>query len=615
MLFLKQSTAAQSVLIGPFIDDTDGATPETGLTIANTDIRLSKAGGNLAAKNSGGGTSDEAGWYTITLDATDTNTVGALQVHVKVSGALMVHHEFHVLEENVYDALIGASAGLGTDVAAILLDTAEIGTAGAGLTDITINAASVDLVWDEILTGGTHNIATSAGRRLRGIQEFQGYESGAVWIDTANGTAGTTDYENGTVELPVLTLADALTIASSLNLKNFVATRDSTIAPAADFNDFSIYGTGYTFTLGGHDYAGTHIFHASPVTGTATSSNNTDHFDVLDSIIGDITVDDAHLTRCGLTGTITLSGVGSGTPGELKMINCFSLVAGASTPILDFGTGTENHNVSIANYQNGIEIRNFNVTTTGGTDLFSMSGTGQIVIASSCDGGTINLRGQWKVTDNSGGAVTITQDDVATELSAILVDTGTTLQAELDAIQAAVITNAAGTDIAADIIAVKAETAAILLDTAEIGTAGAGLTDLGGMSTGMKAEVNTEADTALTDYDPPTNTEMEARTLAAASYFDPAADTVATVTSVTNQHTLAEIADGVLDEAMVETTGAPAVTGTFRAALQWMFGLSRNKITQTATTTTLRNDADSADLATSTVSDDSTTYTRGEWSA
>jgi len=35
----------------------------------------------------------------------------------------------------------------------------------------------------------------------------------------------------------------------------------------------------------------------------------------------------------------------------------------------------------------------------------------------------------------------------------------------------------------------------------QIGTAGAGLTDLGGMSTGMKAEVNAEADTAVTDYD------------------------------------------------------------------------------------------------------------------
>ena len=84
-----------------------------------------------------------------------------------------------------------------------------------------------------------------------------------------------------------------------------------------------------------------------------------------------------------------------------------------------------------------------------------------------------------------------------TDVDAILVDTGTTLQAELDAIQAAVITNAAGTDIAADIIAVKAETASILADTDDIGVAGAGLTDLGGMSSGMKDQVNVEAKDVL----------------------------------------------------------------------------------------------------------------------
>jgi hypothetical protein len=57
------------------------------------------------------------------------------------------------------------------------------------------------------------------------------------------------------------------------------------------------------------------------------------------------------------------------------------------------------------------------------------------------------------------------------------------------------------------------------------------------------AEVNAECDTALTDYDGPTNAEMEARTLVAANYFDPVNDTVvnvtltATTTNVTNQVT------------------------------------------------------------------------------
>ena len=67
-------------------------------------------------------------------------------------------------------------------------------------------------------------------------------------------------------------------------------------------------------------------------------------------------------------------------------------------------------------------------------------------------------------------------------------------------------------------------------------------------------------------------------------------------------------------KAMTELSAAPAVTGTVLQALEWIFLLARNKLTQTATTQTLRNDADNANLSTSTVSDDGTTFTRGEWS-
>ncbi len=44
---------------------------------------------------------------------------------------------------------------------------------------------------------------------------------------------------------------------------------------------------------------------------------------------------------------------------------------------------------------------------------------------------------------------------------------------------------------------IASEIASILIDTAEIGVQGAGLLDLGGMSTAMQGEVNTEVDTAL----------------------------------------------------------------------------------------------------------------------
>lgn len=95
-----------------------------------------------------------------------------------------------------------------------------------------------------------------------------------------------------------------------------------------------------------------------------------------------------------------------------------------------------------------------------------------------------------------------------------------------------------------DLDSIKTETAAILVDTAEIGVAGAGLTNInlpdqsmnitgnitgnlsgsvgsvsgnvggnvagsiGSLATQAKADVNAEADTALADYDPPTRTEL-----------------------------------------------------------------------------------------------------------
>jgi hypothetical protein len=116
--FLRQSTASQTRLIGPFVDSTDFATPETGLTIANTDIKLSKNGAAEVNKNAGGGTHISLGRYAVTFDATDSNTVGQLHLAVSVAGALIVWDVFTVLEEVVYDGLYAAgAAGFGGGVA------------------------------------------------------------------------------------------------------------------------------------------------------------------------------------------------------------------------------------------------------------------------------------------------------------------------------------------------------------------------------------------------------------------------------------------------------------------------------------------------------------------
>lgn len=137
---LKVSTASQVVMLGPFLDNVDGVTPETALSIANTDIKVNKHGSaTFASKNSGGGTHVENGFYQATLDGTDTNTVGRLVVSVQKSGAIPVLHEFTVLPADVYDALINDSGvGIRADVQAWLgTAVAAVSVAGVPEVDVT----------------------------------------------------------------------------------------------------------------------------------------------------------------------------------------------------------------------------------------------------------------------------------------------------------------------------------------------------------------------------------------------------------------------------------------------------------------------------------------------
>jgi len=124
-----------------------------------------------------------------------------------------------------------------------------------------------------------------------------GYANGMFWLDTVEGVAGTETYVNGTADNPSDSLADIITMQSSIPLHDLHVSSDSTFAPTGDFNDYNVIGIGYTATLGGHDYAGTHIYHASPLSGIATTAGVSDHFDVLDSIITTVTSDDIHLTN------------------------------------------------------------------------------------------------------------------------------------------------------------------------------------------------------------------------------------------------------------------------------------------------------------------------------
>jgi cytochrome c556 len=116
MFFLKQSTAV-TLMVGPFLDSTDGVTAESALTITQADVRLSKNGAAFAQKTEVTSlTHDENGYYTCLIDATDTGTLGRLVLAVSESGALPVWHEFLVVPANVWDSLVGNTDKLQADI-------------------------------------------------------------------------------------------------------------------------------------------------------------------------------------------------------------------------------------------------------------------------------------------------------------------------------------------------------------------------------------------------------------------------------------------------------------------------------------------------------------------
>lgn len=150
---LRQGTAA-TIKLGPFMNEDDGKTPETGLTISQADVRLSKAGGDFAQKNeSSACTHDELSFYDCDLDATDTDTTGILTVVVLEAGALIVRQEYTVLSASQYDEKYASKNAL----------VIARGTMQSGSTSATAVLAASTSVPDDLPRGSVLAIVAGTG--------------------------------------------------------------------------------------------------------------------------------------------------------------------------------------------------------------------------------------------------------------------------------------------------------------------------------------------------------------------------------------------------------------------------------------------------------------------
>lgn len=142
MSLLKQSTARVRVI--QMIDSTDNVSGKTGLSLT---VTLSKNGAAFGAL--GGSVAEiSSGFYAVSLNTADTNTLGDLQILATGTGAYM-----HPVDpEQVVVDLPGAS------VSSVTGSVASV-TAG-----VTLAASAVQAIWDALTSALT--TSGSVGERI-----------------------------------------------------------------------------------------------------------------------------------------------------------------------------------------------------------------------------------------------------------------------------------------------------------------------------------------------------------------------------------------------------------------------------------------------------------------
>jgi hypothetical protein len=234
--------------------------------------------------------------------------------------------------------------------------------------------------------------SNSAGLTFSKQSEDTAFGDNRVWIDTANGLPGT-GFPRGTTGDPVDNLADAQSIIAIRRLPkrlHLFGTLNTT--GSENLTDYDILGASSSLSI--IDVTiGTNttnlIIEKCSVTGdlngNITATNATSFNNIIDF--------DGRMILCGLRGNIDL-----GTAGVAhEFIDCFSEQEGTVKPILDCDH-LVNNKVLLRRYSGGLEIRNF---VNSGSEM-SIDMKGSLLIDSSCVGGTIVVRGEGVLVDNSG---------------------------------------------------------------------------------------------------------------------------------------------------------------------------------------------------------------------
>lgn len=197
---VSESTAARRRIPFYLVDDTDGKTPETGVTISAGDLKLSENGA-AQANHAGTWTEVAQGLYYYEATSGEVDTVGFLNLILTKSGIRTFSALVQVVSFDPYSTTVtvgSISAGVITaasiaDGALTAAKFAEDGTAQAGgASTITLAAGSSST--DDIYNGQIITIVSGTGvGQCRYIEDYVGSTKVATirpaWVTNPDNTS------------------------------------------------------------------------------------------------------------------------------------------------------------------------------------------------------------------------------------------------------------------------------------------------------------------------------------------------------------------------------------------------------------------------------------------
>lgn len=202
--------------------------------------------------------------------------------------------------------------------------------------------------------------------------------AGGVTIDTVAGTAGTSiQAGNGSPTNPVLTYADALTIAANLGVKRFYLRPGSSITLTQAHEKWRFIGAG-TIALNSQSIADSVFEDCYTISGVSSG----DDCEFIRCGIGTATIAHGYFHDCKFKGVFTML-----ASQVYFFLNCSDTTDAATACEFTYAASAE---ALFRNWRGGIQINNHK-----GTNDTVIDGSGRVVIDATSTAGSITIRGSF----------------------------------------------------------------------------------------------------------------------------------------------------------------------------------------------------------------------------